>query len=151
MGETESNEALQAAIRMLGRREHSEAEVRQKLTRNFRALGTDALDDIAATLIRDGYLSDDRFAESLVRSRVAKGYGPYYIRRELAMKGIRQDLVAQYLDGADIDWQDVATRIVERRHADAFNDADAWVKAARYLQRRGFSGELVVKAVGARP
>jgi len=136
---------------MLGRREHSEAELRGKLSRKFRGLSTEALTEITSSLKRDGYLSDLRFAENLVRSRVAKGYGPYHIRRELAAKGIGQPLIVRFLDEADFDWREVAIRLVERRHAGATSDRDAWMRAVRFLQRRGFSDELVLQAVGERP
>ena len=40
---------------------------------------------------------------------------------------------------------------IERRHGARGEDPSAWEKAARFLQRRGFSGDLVMRALGDRP
>ena len=139
------------AIRMLGRRDHSEQEVRSKLRQKSKTLAPDVLDEVVQSLVESGLLSDTRFAEMLVRSRVSRGYGPYYIRQELSMKGIDAEFIDEYLATADVEWLDVAKDLVERRHACAQENAQAWGKAARFLQRRGFGGDVVAKVLGGRP
>jgi regulatory protein len=141
------NQAYNMAIRMLGRREHSEQEVRLKLRQKFRTLGPDVLDDVIQTLIESELLSDARFAEMRIRSRVSRGYGPFYIRQELSAKGIDAETISECLDEAQVDWLAAAQALVERRFSGARKDAEVWAKAARFLQRRGFSAELVSKAL----
>ena len=58
------------AVRLLARREHSRAELRQKLRlkhRNEAPLSDELLDAVLDKLVEDGYQSDKRFAELLVR------------------------------------------------------------------------------------
>ena len=147
----DSKKAYNAAIRMLGRREHSEGELTSKLRQKFSGLAPSDLDQLIEELKQYGLQSDARFTESLVRSRIGRGYGPYYIRRELAFKGVSGDLIDEELEKADADWANIARELVERRHPAASGDEQSWGKAVRFLQRRGFSGELASKAVGPRP
>lgn len=148
---TDSGRIYGAAIRMLSQREHSEAELLKKLSRKFAGADKEQLQKMTAELKADGLLSDERFAESLIRSRTGRGYGPYYIRRELSEKGIDSGLAEQLLAQAEIDWVALARGVVSRRHPNAQADESAWGKAIRFLQRRGFSNDLVLRAVGDRP
>ena len=136
---------------MLGLREHSEAELSGKLRQKFKKLPFSAIEEIVDRLKRSELLSDSRFTEMMIRSRTSRGYGPYYIRRELASKGVAVELVEQQLGVVETDWQLLATELVERRHQNVAEDVKSWAKAVRFLQRRGFDGELVAKAVGERP
>ena len=75
-----------AALRILGYRFNSEAELRRKLA----AKRFDE-ETIAATLQRlrqEKWLDDDRFAGAYVRTRVLKGIGRQRIRRELMAAGV---------------------------------------------------------------
>ncbi|NJD07833.1 MAG: regulatory protein RecX, partial [Methylococcaceae bacterium] len=80
---------LQAAkaccVALLARREHSREELLRKLAAAgvARELALRAVDELAG----NGAQSNGRYAESLVRSRYGRGYGPHWIRRELAAKG----------------------------------------------------------------
>lgn len=140
---------------MLGRREHSVAELRKKLQQKHRDLDPQALNGMLEGLQQDGLLSDERFAEILIRSRINRGYGPIYIRQELTTKGIDSELVAvvleQTVEEQGIDWLQLAQELVQRRHPQANQDPAAWQKGARFLARRGFSSNLVIKALPEQP
>ncbi len=136
---------------MLSLREHSEAELTGKLRLKFKSLPPAMLAEVIADLKSSDLLSDQRFTEILIRSRTTRGYGPYYIRRELSAKGVAAGLIERQFDETGTDWLQVARELVERRHEHAGVNADAWARAVRFLQRRGFSGDLVSKAVGERP
>ena len=62
------------AMNWLSRREHSQLELRDKLAK--RDVPADVIDATVIALVADGLLSDDRFAEAFVASRVRKGQGP---------------------------------------------------------------------------
>jgi regulatory protein len=84
-----------AALRILGYRFNSEAELRRKLAAK-------RFDDetIAATLQRlrqEKWLDDDRFAGAYVRTQVLKGIGRLRIRRELMAAGVSDDAAEQAL------------------------------------------------------
>ena len=78
----------QQAIALLSRREHSGKELQRKL----QARGVPAADAHQAVLRVNaaGWQNETRFAESLVRSRIAGGYGPLHIRAELATHGLEE-------------------------------------------------------------
>ncbi len=136
---------------MLGGREHSEQELRSKLQRRYANQSDDQLDALISELKELNLLSDERFTESLIRSRVGKGYGPYFIQQELASKGVNKALIASQLEIADVDWLGSAEDLVERKFPDAANDEVIWAKAIRFLQRRGFAGQTVNSVLGGRP
>jgi regulatory protein len=134
--------ATQRALGLLTRREHS----RKELTRKLTSRGVDAaeVDAAVATLARDGWQDDVRFAESLVRARVSGGYGPIRIRAELATHGLDREAIATALDSFHGDWAEIASDLVRRRYGPvAALDLAQRRKAADFLSRRGFDSASV--------
>lgn len=131
---------MQRALGMLTRREHS----RQELGRKLVSRGVDRGDAQAAIdkLVAAGWQDDARFAESLVRSRASAGYGPAFIRAELATHGLASDAIALAMEAFEGDWTGNARDLIARRHAGAqTGDRAAQRKAVDFLLRRGFSME----------
>ena len=151
LAELQVAKAHSAAVRMLGQREHSCAELRQKLKRKFSALEASCIDSLIEEFVERGWLSDQRFAEVLVRSRANRGYGPHYIRRELAAKGIDNFQAENALESTEADWFEIAAALIARRFPESGRDLQVWEKAVRFLQRRGFAGQVVRNTLGARP
>ncbi len=163
--------AYAAAVRMLGGREHSVIELRRKLKKRFGESSASVLEEALEQLIEDGLLSDQRFAESLVRGRAGRGYGPFYITQELRAKGINDELadacLQSYVDEemaavTDTDlvdalesgksiWHQNARRLASRKFPDLATDPKQWQRARGYLTRRGFGGGEVGYAVGRMP
>jgi len=129
---------------LLARREHSRLELERKLgTRGFaEALVAEVLDELE----RDGLLSPDRFAESFIAARYAKGQGPVRIRRELAERGIEPE--AAWFDDDRFDWNALARTTRVRRFGRA-QPADLKDKARqiRFLEYRGFSHDQIRQAL----
>ena len=139
--------ATQRALGLLVRREHSRKELGRKLA----ARGVEAGEAGAAIdrLAEAGWQDDARFAESLVRSRAAGGYGPVHVRAELRMHGLDSEAVAAAMDGFDGDWTAIARDLVRRRlGADAAKTPAGQRKTADLLLRRGFAMEQVRAALG---
>ena len=137
----------QRAIGLLTRREHSRLELARKLV----VRGVEAADAQAAIdkLAAAGWQDDRRFAESLVRSRAAGGYGPTYIRAELGTHALASDAVAAALESYEGDWAENACDLVRRRQPAAMGgDRDARRKALDFLLRRGFAMEHARAAIG---
>jgi regulatory protein len=130
----------QRALGLLVRREHSQRE----LTRKLRARGIDGEEATAAVekLKAAGWQDDARFAENLVRSRAAAGFGPLRIRAELGTHGLEREAVAAAMEGFDGDWNEIARDLVKRRFGAALDRAQQR-KAAELLIRRGFGGDQV--------
>ena len=139
--------ATQRALGLLVRREHS----RKELTRKLAARGVEAGEAEAAIdkLSEAGWQDDARFAELLVRSRAASGYGPVHVRAELRMHGLDGEAIAAAMEGFDGDWNAIARDLVRRRlGAQGAKDPAQERKAADLLLRRGFAMDQVRAALG---
>ena len=141
---------LQRALELLTRREHSQRELSRKLS--FR--GVEAADVRSAVdrLAGEGWQSDTRFAEALVRSRVSGGYGPLRIKAELSTHGLDREAVAAAMATFDGDWTETACALVCRRFGPVRQiDQSQRRKIADFLIRRGFDGAAVRAASRLEP
>ena len=140
-------EARKKAMDYLARREHSHAELVQKMTKaGFDpAVSADAIDKLCA----EGLQSDRRFVESFIQSRINQGKGPARIRADLGQRGLSDGLVGEMLDEAGADWYALATAARQRKFG-AEDPVDFKEKARqmRFLQYRGFESDHVQAAFG---
>ena len=133
---------MQRALGLLVRREHSRKELVRKL--EVRGIEADQAAAAVERLAGEGWQDDVRFAQFLVRSRAATGYGPLYIRAELGTHGLSGEAIAAALDGFEGDWTDIARDLVRRRFGPAGPvDLAQRRKAADLLARRGFSTDSI--------
>jgi regulatory protein len=134
---------------LLARREYAELELARKL--RSRGFGDDDIEPVIAALKADGLLSDERFTEMLVRSRINRGQGPVRIRAELKERGVDEELAQSFLVEPASVWMSRAAAARRKRFGpDAPSDRTAWARQARFLLQRGFPTELVYRAL-ARP
>jgi regulatory protein len=95
-------------------------------------------------LLRQKYLSDERFTEVYIRSRRIRGFGPIKIKAELKNKGVSNHLIQDYLDEGSAIWFDSALFQYQKKYADVpINDYNEWTKRARFMQGRGFTMEHI--------
>ena len=87
--DTSPRDARIAAMRLLTRREHSSQEIKQKLV--YKGFDSALIENLIKELRQENLLSDERFAESYVRSRISRGYGPSRIRQELRQRGTNDE------------------------------------------------------------
>lgn len=141
--------ARQTAIGWLARREHSRAEVMAKLAR--KGCASDVAEGVVAVLTAQELLSDERFAESLVRSRRRRGYGPARIRKELEEKGLENGTVARWLDARNDDWLAELERVRRKKFGRrAPRSYEERAKQIRFLQYRGFTYDQIQQALNSR-
>lgn len=149
-----------AALRYLSAREHTAQELQQKLTRKFGPeiktgrISADEIDHVISQLTRDGLQSDERYVEVAIRSRIRKGYGPYYIEQELRYKGIDEALVRASEAWQDADWLALAADFKDRRFPEVgehtrYEDPKSWQKALRTFKQRGFSSADIARVLSA--
>lgn len=141
-GDKPRRSAYDKALALLARREQSRRELSERLLRDgySRSEVVDALDRLAA----DGYQDDVRFAEMMVRSRAAHGYGPRRILAELRTHGIDDGETARHLDALELDWAVEARAQLRRRYGDRPSDAfEERARRAQFLLRRGFDAATV--------
>ena len=145
--------ALNTALRILTRRDHSKYELEQKLKQ--RGITGEVLDSVISACERYDYLDDERTAQVFIRQLVRKGYGLKRIQYELKKKGIKgqriQDILADSL--SEIDERECAQQVFQkhrRRFAREKNISKRKDKIYRFLYARGFSegiiSELMKKA-----
>lgn len=135
----------QRAVFLLGRREHSAAELSRKL--RDKGFATEAVAEVLAELQARGWQSDQRFAEGFIRQRVESGYGPLKIQADMAQKGIHRDLTEQVLEEMDVNWLQRAVERYQRRFGQqpAVDDKEK-ARRHRHLAARGFYPGLVYEA-----
>ena len=162
------------ALQWLAQREHSRAELRDKLlrllqrnsretreTREASELGTDSADDgndhslpavevdaVLDWLQQNGHLSDARFTESRVHARQAR-FGNRRIQQELQQHGVVLDLAArQALQQSELAR---ATEVWRRKYGAPADDAAGRVRQLRFMLGRGFSMDVVRRVVQGGP
>ena len=139
--------ARNSAMRLLGRREHSRAELRGKLV--GRGFENDSVEELLQGLEDQDLLSDERFAMSLIASRAETGYGPKRIDLELRNRGVSEELARGALAKAEVDWgQEVTDQAVRKFGSDPAQTFPEWARRARYLERRGFGQDAIRLAIG---
>ncbi len=127
---------------MLARREHSRKELEDKLAR--RGFERAASERAILQLAEQGWQSDRRFAESYARQRIEKGYGPLRIGYELQQHGIDSiDLSALVDDIAESWFERLENIYLGKYGADKRLSVKEWLRRSRFLQQRGFSGEMI--------
>lgn len=146
MATTPTAEQLyQNCLALLARREHSQAELKQKLLRKYGMQVRELIPAVLQRLTEANYQSDLRFTESFIYSRIERGFGPNRIKFELQQKGVSRDLIANALTIASI--KDQEQLQIERAWRKKFN-ARATTTKERYQQQnhlamRGFSQSAI--------
>lgn len=92
-------DAYDRALKLLSMREHTEKELRKKLS--DKGYQKAEIDDAVGRLIAEGSLSEKRFAEAYIRSRLRKSpEGKEMLRLRLREKGTPADIAAEALNEA---------------------------------------------------
>lgn len=130
---------------LLARREHSEQELQRKLL--ARGYTPETIGEALAGLKAAGLQNDARFAEAYVRNRVATGYGPVRITRELYERGVSEVLVTQVLNELEMDWEEQARAVRQKKFGpQAPADIKDQARQSRFLQYRGFTYQQIGNA-----
>jgi regulatory protein len=128
--------------RLLSRREHSQTELRKKLS--DLEISADIIDETIKKFADKDIQSDVRFAEAVVRGAYNRGKGPIFIERELNNHNIDFALVRELIDDDDFDWFESSKRVRMKRFGeDLPDDWTAKQKQMRFLQYRGFAQEQI--------
>jgi regulatory protein len=134
------------AYRLLGRREYSVFELDQRLRRKWPEADSEAIAGLIAALIDENLVSDERFAESYLRSAVQRHQGPLKIRAALRARGVDDALISDAIDRHSGGWTDLAEGWLRRQHRGPL-DFDARKKFYRRLVNRGFTHDQAMDAL----
>ena len=141
-------DAYETGLRMLARRELSEAQLRLRLER--RQLDPDDIDKAVARLRRDGALDDRRTALACARTEAqVKRHGRRRVLRQLEALGIARAIakaaVAEVF--ADVDEGSLLAQAIEKRLRGARLDRSTLQRVQRYLLSKGFEAGQVNEAL----
>lgn len=140
MSDSQQKDCQASAIRLLSRREHSSKELTQKLL--GRDFDSHTIESVLALLRDENLQSDDRFAESYVRSKIQKGIGPVRLRREMREHEIDDEMINRHLSGYE--WRQLAAEVrLKRFGSTPPQNFEERAKQMRFLQYRGFSTEQI--------
>ncbi len=138
--------ARASALASLSRRDHAEAELRQKL--EHKGYPADTIAQVLDEMRGHGYLDDARFSASYARLRAARGYGPVKIRHELQKRGVSAALVKQAMAQLDIDFTDCCHQVQRRKFgSESPRDLKDKARRQRFLYQRGFDADCIRRAV----
>jgi regulatory protein len=146
-------DAYTDALRMLARRDLSEAQVRERLAR--RAHSSTAIDTAVARLLEERAIDDARAASAIARAQVSvKRRGQLRVRQAIERAGIAPETarraVRDIFESIDPDAlldASLAKRLPRPRRI--ATDAE-FGRLYRYLIRQGFEPDRVVRALTAR-
>ncbi|MBH76919.1 MAG: RecX family transcriptional regulator [Dehalococcoidia bacterium] len=133
-----------AALRLLSHRRRSEKELSQRL--RLRGIPADVIEEEIQRLRNAGLIDDQAFAQTWVEERMP-GRSQRLLRYELVGRGVQTKLADEAVSAVD---DRTAALALARRRAPrltglAFEQFSR--RLAGFLQRRGFSYDLVAEAV----
>jgi len=136
--------ARDRALQLIGYRERSRHELRDRLVRDgYPHVVANA---VVARFCEVELVDDERFAGAWIRSRLASGHGLRRIRRELAEKGVADHVIEEaLLENAGDDELARASASLRGRVP---RDAKERQRLVRRLVARGFDLRVAVDAVG---
>jgi regulatory protein len=128
----------------LARREHSRAELRNRLLPHVQE-GED-VDAVLDELTARNWLSDARAAEQMLNQRRTR-FGAQRITHELRQKGIGDDLIEDVLPKLKETEIDTARDVWRKKFGTLPKDQKEKAKQARFLQSRGFAIDTILKVL----
>lgn len=149
----EYNQLFNYALRLLDRREYSQAELRTKLIQWLRrhklsAQAEQQINGLLEQLTTSGLQDDDRFAAAYVRFAITKGWGPIKISYHLRKRGISGERIARHCHREEDFWQGQIHQLMERRYG-AVNEHNR-ERSYRFLLGRGFRSDQIRQALQQR-
>ena len=141
------------ALKMLGRRELSEAQVRQRLARHGHE--PDAIDAAIARLLEERAIDDARVAEAIARSQTSiRRRGKQRVLRQIQSVGIADSTAQRAVDevfgGLDPDALVEASLAKRLRGRERIADQAEFRRLYRYLIGQGFEPDRILRALKAR-
>ena len=134
---SQERRAYERALYLLGFRNHSEKELKTKLSRLF---GKDAADAAVCRVKELGLVNDTNYARAKAADLVnLRGFAKSRVRNELAMKGIDRETADAVLDEMDTDPEEQIGAIMDKRFSPLPRDEKGKRRMMNYLLSRGYA------------
>ncbi|MFC1721473.1 regulatory protein RecX [Patescibacteria group bacterium] len=137
------------AMKLLGFRSHSIAEMQQKMAR--KKFSHESIKEVIAGLRNQGYLNDHRFTQELIRSLIRrKPVGRFYLMAKLKDHGIPEEIARVGLANEfPLEKEKELAKQAAERKMEEFEvklsriSYNQRAKLSRFLNSRGFSSEII--------
>lgn len=152
------DQALNRLANLCSASEHCEQEMAEKCAKW--GLPAQAAARIVGRLVKEGFVSDARFAPLFVRDKVRfSGWGPVKVRMQLKMKGIDDNLADDAIAAFPADeWHSILLRALKSKlrtaSAPASDEQDGlaygsklYASLVRFALQRGFEYDEVRRAI----
>lgn len=138
--------AMNTAVRILVRRDHTGFELRQKLRQ--RGYDRGVIDAVLTECERLDYINDERTARVYIGQLARRGFGIRRIRLELKKKGLSGDRFESILNesSSEIDEHEIARKILQKKMKSFEREKDSKKrrdKIYRFLYSKGFSDIVI--------
>ncbi|MDV6317074.1 regulatory protein RecX [Idiomarina sp. HP20-50] len=145
--EYDENALRDSAFRLLAMREQSRSELKRKLIQ--KQWPAEMVVRVIDELNKEGWQSDERFANSFIREKVRQQQGRLKILAQATQqKGVSAGLVESILDSMDVDWFELCAELKQKKFGDDNPvDEKEWSRQVRFLQQRGFTPEQIFACV----
>lgn len=134
------------AVGYLSRREHARDELARKLAPH--AEDPDEVERVLDALEKEGWLSTERFAQSLVHRRASR-QGVARIVQELRQHGVDDAQVSELREQLRATEYERALEVWQKRFGVKPEGRAAYAKQARFLASRGFAHDVIRRILGA--
>ena len=141
------------ALRLLSRREYSRKELAHKLFQTVTQKSADVPNDLEEQIEKvlcefekQGWLSDSRYAEALVRRR-SQRYGMRRVTEELQRAGIEQSTISRLSQDLKDTEFERAHALWERKFGQISYEQKERARQYRFLISKGFNPELVTRLI----
>jgi len=135
------------AVGFLSRREHSRVELARKLAAHVDPANPQELEDVLNELERENWLSNTRFAQSLVHRRASRK-GAALVVQELRQHGLPDEHIAQIRSQLQETELERAREVWQRKFNRAPADRADYARQFRFLASRGFSPDCLRRILG---
>jgi len=137
------------AVRLLAQREFNSREMCQRLA------GRDYDEETIAVALKqlksDNYLSEARYAEAFLRSRMKRGEAPWLAAQKAKQKGADYAVLQAAVDeiGEDYDDEQVCRELLEGRDPGGlrFEEERVWQRQARFLRNKGHNSATILRVL----
>ncbi len=128
-------------MNLLARREHTTHELHHKLL--GKGFPEPLIEETLQRLATDKLLSDERFAEAYVQSRMNRGFGPLRIEAELRERGTPAELIKAWVTPNAQHWREQARKTWRKRFGREPKDYQERARQMRFLQQRGYTTDQI--------
>lgn len=135
-------------MRLLARRDQSRQELGRKLEPH--AAGREEIEALLDDLQAQGWLSEERVADQVVRAAAGR-YGPGRVLQQLLDRGVSAEVAAQARARAREAELESAGLVWRKRFGKPPADLLERARQVRFLEQRGFDSEVIRQLLGRDP